>query len=127
MQSSWTKPDPTLVERFYAALPDHPAAERRKMFGYPACFVNGNYFAGLHEQRVVIKLPGDSCNVAPELADAPSFDPRGTGRGMKDWYVIPAEIAADDQRLADLLAVTIVEVAKLPPKHVRQRRSQVPA
>ncbi|HEX7195487.1 MAG TPA: TfoX/Sxy family protein [Candidatus Limnocylindria bacterium] len=121
-QSSWSKSDPALVERFYAALPDHPAAERRKMFGYPACFVNGNYFAGLHEQRVVIKLPGDSRKVAPELADAPSFDPRGTGGGMKDWYVIPAEIAADERRLADLLAVTIVEVAKLPPKQPKPRR-----
>lgn len=124
MSGSWTKPDPALVERFHAALPDHPAAERRKMFGYPACFVNGNFFTGLHEHRVVIRLPGDIRRVAPELADAPTFDPMGTGRGMKDWYEIPADIVADERRLADLLAATIEEVAKLPPKQPKPRRAR---
>lgn len=84
VHGSWTKSDPALVERFDAALPDHPALERRKMFGYPATFVNGNYFAGLHEQRVVIRLPGDIRDRLPDLAGAANFSP-GPERGMKDW------------------------------------------
>ncbi len=27
----WAKPDPAMVDRFHAALPDQPAAVRRKM------------------------------------------------------------------------------------------------
>lgn len=54
----WTKPDPALVERFTSALPDDPRVASRKMFGYPACFVRGSYFAGLHGEAFVIRLPG---------------------------------------------------------------------
>jgi len=83
---TWAKPDPADVERFYAALPDHPAAERKKMFGYPACFVNGHFFAGLYGKGMVIRLPGGIRDGFSELAGSPTFDPMGTGKGMKDWY-----------------------------------------
>lgn len=116
VRSSWKKSDSALVDRFHAVLPDHPAAERRTMFGYPCSFVNGHFFAGLHEDRVVIRLPADLRSRFPELADAPTFDPMGTGRGMKDWYEIPPAVASDDVRLAGLLATAIDEVAQLPPK-----------
>jgi TfoX/Sxy family transcriptional regulator of competence genes len=121
-EGSWKKSDPALVDRFHAALPDHPAAERRKMFGYPACFVNGNYFSGLYQDQVVVRLPGGMRDRFTELADAPPFDPMGTGKGMKDWYRVPAEIADDDARLADFLEAAIVEVAELPPKERKKRR-----
>lgn len=35
-RGAWKKASPEAVDRFHAALPEHPAAERRKMFGYPA-------------------------------------------------------------------------------------------
>ena len=117
---TWAKPDPADVERFYAALPDHPAAERKKMFGYPACFVNGHFFAGLYGKGMVIRLPGGIRDGFSELAGSPTFDPMGTGKGMKDWYDIPPEIATDRDRLADFLQATIVEVAKLPPKEPKK-------
>lgn len=119
----WTKPDPAMVDRFHAALPGHPAAVRRKMFGYPACFVNGHYFAGLHGDRFVIRLPGGIRDRFPELAEAPSFDPMGTGRGMKDWYQIPSSIVETDDRLADFLAATFEEVVQLPPKEPKPRKT----
>jgi hypothetical protein len=123
VHSPWKKPDPALVDRFHGALPEHPAAERRKMFGYPACFVNGHFFTGLHEDRIVIRLPGDIRSGIPELADAATFDPMGTGKGMKDWYQIPPAVVADDDRLADLLASAIEEVARLPPKEPKPRKA----
>jgi TfoX/Sxy family transcriptional regulator of competence genes len=118
----WKRSDPALVDRFDAALPDHPAAQRRTMFGYPACFVNGHYFAGLHEDRVVIRLPGDIHARVPELSGAASFDPMRAGKPMKDWYEIPPDLVADPDRLAALLAATIEEVARLPPKEPKKRR-----
>ena len=121
---TWKKPDPELVDRFHAALPDHPAAARRKMFGYPACFVNGNYFTGLFEDRIVIRLPGGIRERFPELAEAPPFDPRGTGKGVKDWCEIPLSITESDDRLATFLAAAVEEVALLPAKEPKKPRAR---
>lgn len=118
---TWAKPDPELVDRFHEALPEHPAAERRKMFGYPACFVNGHFFAGLHQQNIVVRLPGDIRDRFGDLAAAEGFDARGTGRPMKDWYVIPAEVRDDPARLTNLLDGTFAEVLQLPPKEPKPR------
>ncbi len=120
----WTKPDPALVERFTSALPDDPRVASRKMFGYPACFVRGSYFAGLHGEAFVIRLPGGLKERFPALASAAVFDPMGTGKGMKDWWVIPPRISKDRRRLAALLAETLAEVAKLPAKKKAPTRSR---
>ena len=47
----WAPASDALKEHFAKALEDFEEIERRKMFGYPCCFVNGNMFTGLHEQR----------------------------------------------------------------------------
>ena len=41
-QPAWGKSPQQLVEAFAAAVADLPGAEPRKMFGFPAAFVNGN-------------------------------------------------------------------------------------
>jgi hypothetical protein len=113
---SFDKSSPDLINRFEAALPRDPIVQRKKMFGYPAAFVHGNYFAGLHEQNVVVRLPALLRQKLPELADATVFDPMGTGKGMKDWFVVPTAIAASPTRLAALLEAALPLVAALPPK-----------
>jgi hypothetical protein len=112
----WKKPDPALVERFHAALPAHPEAQPKKMFGYPACFVNGNFFVGMHNDNFVIRLPGDLKAKFPELARAEGFDPMGTGKSMKDWWIIPPALARSQGRLAAFFASAFDEVRRLPPK-----------
>lgn len=116
MASGWRKSTPTVVARFDAALPTHPRLERRQMFGYAAAFVNGHYFAGLHEDDVIVRLPGGRRDRLPALAGAAPFDPRGTGRGMRDWWIVPAAVAGDAGRLRQLLAAALAEVVALPPK-----------
>lgn len=113
---AWHKPPPDLVERFNAALPVHPEARPRKMFGYPACFVNGHFFVGLHNDDVIVRLPGDLKDRFPELQQAARFDPMGTGKGLKDWWLIPETITGDGQRLATFFTATFSEVRALPPK-----------
>ena len=54
--ASWKKSPADLVERFAAALPDHPALVRKPMFGYPAAFANGNMVCGLFQDSVVARL-----------------------------------------------------------------------
>src|SRR5262249_58582477 len=53
---AWKKSPPELVELFDRVRPEDPRAERRQMFGYPACFVNGNLFASLFEDHVILRL-----------------------------------------------------------------------
>lgn len=118
---AWKRPSPALAERFMTALPKHPDAEPRKMFGYPACFVNGNFFVGVHEENIVVRLPGALREGFPELAEASRFDPRGTGKGMTNWWIVPAAIATDGERLATFLEATFAEVRKLPAKAARTR------
>ncbi len=119
----WRKPPVDLVERFNAALPVHPAAKPRKMFGYPACFVNGHFFVGLHNENAIVRLPGELKDMFPELAGAAHFDPMGTGKGMKDWWLLPASIAGDARELTAFFASAFVEVRALSPKAPKSKTS----
>lgn len=106
--------------RFADAAPRDALVEHKKMFGYPSIFVRGNYFAGLFEESVVIRLPDPPRRELPALAAAAIFDPMGTGKGMKDWVVVPAKIASSPKLLAALLAAALPLVAALPPKAKKQ-------
>ncbi len=121
---AWKKSSPELQARFQAALPIHPGVEHRKMFGYPCCFVNGNFFTGLFEESVVVRLPGGLKEHFPELASAPTFDPRETGRGMKDWWLLPDAVSSDEQRLARFFAAAFKEVQKLPAKEKKPKAAK---
>jgi hypothetical protein len=54
--SAWEKSSPELVALFEALAPEEPAISRKKMFGWPCCFVNGNLLAGLHKQSMIFRL-----------------------------------------------------------------------
>ena len=58
--TKWRRSPAELVRRFDSALPTGPNIERRQMFGYPCGFVNGNMFAGLHEDRLVVRAPKEA-------------------------------------------------------------------
>lgn len=111
----WEKAPAELTARFTALLPRHPDAQPRTMFGYAACFVKGNFFAGLHESNVVVRLPDGLHLKFEELAGAPPFDPMG-GRPMRGWFVVPEHVVASDAKLGALIAATFAEVQKLPAK-----------
>ena len=111
----WEKAPEALTARFTALLPRHPDAQPRKMFGYAACFVKGNFFIGLHESNVVVRLPDGLHLKFKELAGSPPFDPMG-GRPMRGWFVVPKEVVASDARLGAFIAATFAEVQQLPAK-----------
>lgn len=122
-QPAWRKPKPELVERFNAALPVHPDLRPRQMFGYPASFVNGYFFVGLHNDDVIVRLPGELKERFPELAGAAHFDPMGTGKGMKEWWLIPSSITSDENALKAFFEATFAEVQQLPPKPSKPKSS----
>ena len=50
-----TSPEP-LVTRFEHAVAGLPEVLQRKMFGYPAAFVNGHMFAGVFQASLFVRL-----------------------------------------------------------------------
>lgn len=119
---AWKKSSPELIERFKTALPKRPDAQARQMFGYPCCFVKGNFFVGMHEDNMVVRLPGDLKSKFAQLKTAQGFDPMANCKGMKDWWVIPPAVARDDRRLAEFFAAAFAEVRKLPAKVAQAKK-----
>lgn len=112
---TWRKAPETLIKRFNSLLPQHPDAEPRLMFGYAACFVKGNFWMGLHQDDVVVRLPDGLEKRFDALNGAAPFDPMG-GRPMKAWFVVPKAVVASDDALGRLMQATFAAVQKLPGK-----------
>ena len=51
----WRKSPKELVKTFESVMPGAPAA-MRKMFGFPAGFIHGNMFMGLHQGDMILRL-----------------------------------------------------------------------
>lgn len=58
--ATWKKSPPELIAAFDAALAGEASAQRKQMFGYPCAFVNGNMAVGLHEDRVIARVPDEA-------------------------------------------------------------------
>jgi len=112
--AAWKKSSPKLVEAFAAALPDDPRVERRSMFGYPCAFTGGNMFAGLHEERLVVRLGEKERAMLRALPGALPFEPMG--RPMKEYTVVPPAMHVKPAELRRWLARALEYVAALPPK-----------
>jgi TfoX/Sxy family transcriptional regulator of competence genes len=121
---AWKKPSQALIDTFDAVLPG-PPAERRLMFGFPAAFVNGNMFMGLHEERLVLRLDE---RARQELLDggAALFEPM-KGRPMKEYVVAPASLLADRAALKRRVAQALSFVGALPPKAKKKPAKKTPA
>ena len=111
---SFAKSSAELVARFDAVAARHPDAQRRKMFGYPALFVGGNYATGLYEESWVVRLAADDLE-ALLAAGGEGFSPM-PGRSMKGWASLPAEVVADDAALDGWLGKAFAFAASLPAK-----------
>ena len=111
----WSKAPPALVELFAAALPDDPRAERRKMFGYPAAFVGGNMFAGVHQDDIVVRLPETDRAALLAKRGARVFEPM-PGRPMKEYVALPKPMTKRRADTARWLRLAFDHVAAMPPK-----------
>ena len=116
-------PPPKLVAAFDAALPG-PPVERRKMFGFPAAFVNGNMSAGVFEGEVVVRLPEGRREELMVEGGSP-FEPM-PGRPMKEYIAAPPEIVADAARLSLWIQRALAHARRLPPKTPRKRKTPPP-
>ncbi len=113
-KTKWRKSPPELIAAFDAAFPAAPA-ERKPMFGYPAGFVNGHLFTGLHQENWMVRL-GEKDRARLLAHDgAHPFEPM-PGRPMAEYVVLPPGIVADRKALAGWLAKALAYAGSLPPK-----------
>lgn len=110
----WKKAPEGLEETFAAVRPG-PPAEHKKMFGYPCCFVNGNMFMGLHEDRMVLRLGDDERKRLLAMQGAELFEPM-PGRPMREYVVVPPALLADHAGLRDWVGKSLAYAGNLPPK-----------
>src|SRR5258708_1829938 len=89
-EMTWRSPA-ELVKLFEDALDNWPGAQIRKMFGYPAGFVNGQMFSGLHEDKMFVRLPADEMAAFLQMEGATQFAPM-QGRPMRQYVLIPPPI-----------------------------------
>src|SRR5947199_10148982 len=99
-------------------VPATRAGAPRTTFGYPAAFVGGNMFAGLHEDRFVLRL-GDEDLAAAKRLGAKDFEPM-PGRAMKGWIILPERLLADDGQACRWIERARSHVSTMPAKGKRK-------
>jgi len=113
----WKRSPSELVALFEAVFPDDTRAERRQMFGYPAGFVNGNLFTGLHQDDFMVRLGEDDRAALLDAGGRP-FEPM-PGRAMHGYAVVPTALHRDRRRLAVWVARAFEHALTLPRKGKR--------
>ena len=111
--ATWKKVPLDLATTFDAALPAAVDVERRKMFGCPAAFVHGNLFAGLHEDRLMIRLPS-------EAAQRPCVM---MGRTMREYALFADALEMAPREMAGWIRKAYDYARVLPAKAAPVRRA----
>lgn len=110
----WKKSPPELIEKFDASVPGPPAV-RRSMFGYPAAFVNGNMFMGLHQSDMVLRLSPKERQEFLQLTGARLFEPM-PGRPMREYVVVPPAVLLEREKLTEWVTKALEYGGSLKPK-----------
>jgi TfoX/Sxy family transcriptional regulator of competence genes len=119
MKPIWKRVPPELIEFLAKALAPFPC-ERKSMFGCPVWFVNGNMFAGLHQDNLFIRLPAaDQALLFKTYDEATLFEPMA-GRPMKEYAVIPESLYGDGVDFRKWLDRSYGYAASLPRKEPKK-------
>lgn len=120
MDNPWPKADPLLVEQFHDLARGIEGVEIRKMFGFPAGFVNGNMAFGMYGDSFMVRLPEDVRE--GRLADGWTLFEPMPGRPMREYVALPVEVVADPNATRPWLEQSAAYVATLPPKERKPRK-----
>ena len=107
--AAWTNTSPELSTRFAAALPAAADVEQRKMFGCPCAFVNGNMFAGMAEERLIVRVP-EAAAAHPCVLK---------GRTMKEYAAFTDATNLAPAAMARWIARGYDFARALPPKAIK--------
>lgn len=118
---AWTKAPQGMVDLFHACLPEGPGLERRRMFGQPCAFVNGNMFAGLLQEVAFVRLHPTLHAALDAEFGVHHFEPM-PGRPMRAYVVLPDAVLEDEGRYSELLQAAYAFTSAMPPKDKKPRK-----
>jgi TfoX/Sxy family transcriptional regulator of competence genes len=118
----WDKSSAELVDLFTALAPKDHSVERKKMFGWPCVFVNGNLFGGLHKESMLFRLSTADQAIFLQLDGAAEFEPM-PGRKMKGYVVFSSPLERDRKELGKWLARSLEYAKGLPAKAKKPPKS----
>jgi len=116
MAMKWRKSPDVLVEKFSKIVPQDPRVERRKMFGYPAAFVRGNLFMGLHQEALILRLSDEDRASFLTIEGASVFEPM-RGRPMREYVVVPSSMVDRATSLTRWIRRSLEYAASITPKN----------
>jgi TfoX/Sxy family transcriptional regulator of competence genes len=117
----WSPAPDALVHWFNALLEGMAGVQVRKMFGFPAAFINGNMFAGLFQDQIFLRLGDAERASLLKEAGVRVFEPM-PGRPMREYVVVPPTLVNSDQAAQQWLEKSRAFVAALPPKRSKSKR-----
>ncbi|WP_213286297.1 TfoX/Sxy family protein [Bradyrhizobium sp. sGM-13] len=121
----WTKSPQSLIDLFDKSVPPGANISRRKMFGYPAAFANGNLFIGLHQNDFVMRLSEkDRARFSAEFGER-VFEPM-KGRPMREYVRLPEELLADAEKRASWIDLSLRYAEAIAPKVTSPKKKQLP-
>jgi len=116
MKTKWQKSPQELVD-LMAEMMKGVKCDHRKMFGYPAYFVDGKMFAGLFADQVFLRLSEeDQKKLIEEYPNANHLEPV-KGRAMKSYMVIPREAYSSGEAFKHWLLSSLEYTRTLPKKN----------
>lgn len=111
----WKKASPELGVILEAVMKDFDC-RKKTMFGAPVYVVNGNMFAGVHQDNIFLRLSeADRREAMEKYRGAVPFEPL-KGRVMKEYMVIPEEIYGNPALLREWLKRSYYFAGSLAPK-----------
>lgn len=107
--------DEGLAERIRAVVGDEPGVTERKMFGGLGFMFNGNMgVAAASEGSLMVRVdPADGAALVERDGYAPM---QMRGREMTGWLLVAPEALAEDEQLAEAIAIGAAYARSLPPK-----------
>lgn len=112
---AWAKATEAMIALFDDVLPRRPDVERRKMFGYPVGFVNGNMFCGLHENKLILRLGDEDRAAFIDTYSASIFEPMA-GRPMREYVVATKALLEDRETMRQWVERSLRYAASLTAK-----------
>lgn len=106
--------DEGLATRLTDVLGERTGFEPKKMFGGLALMVDGNMCIGVMGDEIIARVGPDAKDGALDEPGTRPFD--FTGRPMKGWVVVAADVVAEDEDLEVWVERCLDFVRSLPPK-----------
>jgi len=111
----WRKAPDELI-RFLAEITRDIDCQPKKMFGYPAYFMNNNMFICAFQESLIVRLSEkDKARVLKQYKNVIAFEPM-PGRVMKEYVAIPESLYRDKTAFPKILNMSVKYVSSLPPK-----------